>query len=437
MSFYKNIWAFVFLPFLLVACGRQAGYTLPTPEDVVMYQINPRVFAPSKSFNAVGLQLDSIKELGVNVVWFMPIYEVGKEKSVNSPYCIRDYKALNPEFGTFEEFKALVDQCHEKGMSVIVDWVANHTSWDNPWIQNKEWYTQDESGNIISPAGTGWNDVADLDFNNPDMRLSMIDAMKYWVVNAGIDGFRCDAADFVPYDFWKQAIDTLRAIPDRKLLMLAEGKRKDHFNAGFEMDYAWDFLEAMRNVYVRDSSATLIFDADSLEYADIPAGKVKLRFTTNHDESSKMSPVKEFRSVRGSMSAFVASTYIHGGALIYGSQEVGYPDPINFFEYVPVDWSSNSALRDEYKKIMSLYNCHPAIRKGAMEKYPDDDVLLFVKRSSDENILVAINVRNETEDVIVPEMWRNHLCLDLMSGNQEGLKDTLLLAPFEYRVFKY
>ena len=233
---------------LLAACtGKRQGEAaaevaaLPAVEDVVMYQVNPRVFAPEKSFKAVERRLDSIQTLGINVVWFMPINEVGQEKSVNSPYCVKDYKGVNPEFGTLDEFKALVATCHQKGMNVIIDWVANHTSWDNAWIANKEWYTQDEAGNIIFPAGTGWKDVADLNFDNQEMRLAMIEAMKFWVTEIGIDGFRCDAADFVPFDFWKQALDSLRAIPERSLLMLAEGKRRDHFDAGFDMNYSWDF----------------------------------------------------------------------------------------------------------------------------------------------------------------------------------------------------
>ena len=313
---------------LLAACtGKRQGEAaaevaaLPAVEDVVMYQVNPRVFAPEKSFKAVERRLDSIQTLGINVVWFMPINEVGQEKSVNSPYCVKDYKGVNPEFGTLDEFKALVATCHQKGMNVIIDWVANHTSWDNAWIANKEWYTQYEAGNIIFPAGTGWKDVADLNFDNQEMRLAMIEAMKFWVTEIGIDGFRCDAADFVPFDFWKQALDSLRAIPERSLLMLAEGKRRDHFDAGFDMNYSWEFLDSLRDVFVKDAPAQELFATDKAEYDTIPVGKVKLRFTTNHDESAKMSPTKEFGDVRGSMAAFVLTTYLHGGALIYGSQE--------------------------------------------------------------------------------------------------------------------
>ena len=159
----------------VIAVGCTAVYEVPDAQDVVMYQVNPRVFAADHSFTAVKDRLDSIEALGVNVLWFMPVYEIGQEKSVNSPYCIKDYRALNPEFGTVREFDDMVKEAHKRGMSVILDWVANHTSWDSDWIkENPDWYTRDSLGNIIHPAGTGWRDVADLDFGNQDMRRAMM-----------------------------------------------------------------------------------------------------------------------------------------------------------------------------------------------------------------------------------------------------------------------
>ena len=439
----KSVIAGLMAAILLVAscCNDrcETGYEVPAPEDVMMYQVNPRVFAPEKSFNAVAQHLDSIKALGTNVVWFMPIYPVGQIKTVNSPYCISDYKGVNPEFGTLEEFKNVVSLCHEKGMSVIVDWVANHTSWDNKWMEtNPEWYTHEDG--VIVPPIKDWADVADLNFDNPEMRLAMIDAMKFWVTEVGIDGFRCDAADFVPFDFWKQCCDSLRAIPDHKLLLLAEGKRKDHFDAGFEMNYAWDYLEAVRRVFGPRRGpaepATKLFEVDSAEYAGVPEGCVKLRFTTNHDESDKMSPIKEFGGERGSMAAFVASTYIHGGALVYGSQEIGYPGRINFFRYVPMDWEANQTLNKEYTDLLALYNSIPAIRKGAMTPYPDADVLKFSKTYEGDSVLVLVNVRHEDTYTDTPAEWVGRQCTDLMTGNTVTLGEKVHLDPYEYIILK-
>lgn len=427
---------------LLCACNgqrqpTQPTYVLPAPEDVMMYQVNPRVFAPSNSFNTVGTYLDSVRQLGVNVVWFMPVNEVGEEKSVNSPYCVKDYRKLNPEFGTMDEFRRVVNQCHDRGMSVIIDWVANHTSWDNEWLQTKDWYMQDADGNVISPPNTGWHDVAALNFDNQEMRLSMIDAMKFWIDSVGVDGFRCDAADFVPFDFWKQAIDSLRAIPAHRLLMLAEGKRKDHFEAGFDMNYAWDFLEGVRDVFLKDSCASVLFDIDRAEYDSLPEGRVKLRFTTNHDETMKMSPIQEFEGERGAMAAFVLSTYLRGGALIYSSQEMGYPDRIDFFHYCPVDWNSKNALRKEFETLMKLYNEYPAIRKGSIKEYPDCNVFVFEKVSGTDRFLIAVNVRNQEQDVALPEEWKNHICTDMQTGIREYFKEILSLEPYQYKIFKY
>lgn len=443
----KNIFAGLMAAAILATsccsgeCTCESGYEVPAPEDVMMYQVNPRVFAPEKSFNAVAQHLDSIKALGTNVVWFMPIYPVGQIKTVNSPYCISDYKGVNPEFGTLEEFKNVVDLCHQKGMSVIVDWVANHTSWDSNWMANKDWFTQDENGEIVSPANTGWLDVADLNFDNQEMRLAMIDAMKYWVTEVGIDGFRCDAADFVPFDFWKQCCDSLRAIPDHKLLLLAEGKRKDHFDAGFEMNYAWDYLAATRAVFNGGrrgpaQPASMLFSADSAEYAGVTEGCVKLRFTTNHDESDKMSPIKEFGGERASMAAFVASTFINGGALVYGSQEVGYPGRINFFRYVPVDWEACQDLNKEYTDLLKLYNTIPAIRKGEITAYPDDNILAFQKSDEESEILVLVNVRHEDYSIVLPSDWAGKTCTDLMNGKEVVLSESITLKPYEYLILK-
>lgn len=442
----------LFIAFLLIsaaACrtGVQGGpgtgaaaFVPPHPQDVVMYQVNPRNFAADRSFNAVREHLDSIAELGTNVVWFMPIFEIGELNSVNSPYCVKDYRSVNPEFGTVEDFKSLVRECHARDMAVIIDWVANHTSWDNPWIyEHPEWYTKGPDGEIISPEGTGWNDVADLDFDNPEMCAAMIDAMRYWVEEVGVDGFRCDAADFVPFEFWRDCVSSLRAIEGRSLLMLAEGQRNDHFEAGFDMNYAWQWLSALRRVYSRGRAAapaSSLFAVDSAEYAGIPDGCVKLRFTTNHDECAKMSPVQEFFGPEGSMAAFVATAYIHGGMLIYGSQEVGYPGAINFFNYTKVDWNSNGEMYEEYCRLGEIYNTKPALRRGELKAWPDDDVLMFSRTLGDERLLVVVNMRPEQDSVELPEEWRGRGCTSLMNGARLNLGTRLDLMPFEYMILE-
>ena len=412
---------------------------MPAVKDVAMYQVNPRVFAPENSLRAVADRIDSIASLGVNVVWVMPIYPIGVEKGKNSPYCISDYKAIAPEFGTLDDFKHLVRVCHEHDMGLILDWVANHTAWDHPWVkEHPDWYTHDtETDTIIHPRPWDWLDVADLNYNNDSMRLAMIDAMKYWIADVGIDGFRCDVADCVPADFWKQAIDTLRqAAGDRQILMLAEGKSPENFMAGFDMNYAWDFKDSLISVFNQNQRADVLFKVDKAEYDSLPDGKVKLRFTTNHDESTKQTPPTLFHSQRGSMAAFVATTFLHGGALIYSSQEVGYPDPINFFNYVPVDWKANSQLYKEYQRLISIYNARPEIREGDIKPYPHKDVLTFERTAGAERLLVIVNLRDSAITIPTPQPWINKEAVDLPTNFFAALRDSVKIAPYAYFILK-
>ncbi|MBQ3730301.1 MAG: alpha-amylase [Muribaculaceae bacterium] len=415
-------------------------FVAPEVEDVVMYQVNPRVFAPSNSLQAVLARLDSIQDLGVNMLWIMPIYPIGEEKSKNSPYSVRDYKAVAPEYGTVDDLRMLVRSCHERGMGVILDWVANHTAWDNVWVaEHPDWYTHDSLGNIIYPPGTDWTDVADLNYDNMDMRAAMVDAMRYWVDSVGIDGFRCDVADQVPVDFWRNCISDLRAAAKpRKLVMLAEGANPDNFTAGFDLNYAWEFMGAIAQVMKGEAPVNKLIAVDRNEYKGLAHGKYKLRFTTNHDESTKATPVQLYGGVRASMAAFVATTMLHGGMLVYGSQEVGYPEPINFFHYVPVNWNANPELREEYKQLIGIYNDHPALRSSGKVTCFDDDgnsVLCVERVLNNDNVLVMVNVRNEPHNMDVPPMWITRDVVNLMTGEEQQLGKRMTLQPYQYLLF--
>ena len=300
---------------------------VPAPEDIVIYQVNLHAFSADGNFAGVQRRLDAIKALGANILYLLPIYSVGDVKTVNSPYCVRDYKAVNSEFGTLEELRTLVEEAHKRKMAVLFDWVADHTAWDNPWIENKSWYKQDASGNIISPPDTGWQDVAALNFDNQEMRKAMIDAMKYWVYQANIDGYRCDAADFIPFDFWQQAIKSLRAIDTHKLLFLAEGKRKDHFTAGFDLEYGMSFYNNLVNrIYGTHQSAQSLDVLNTTEYRDAKGDDQVVRYISNHDvDQSDGPPYTTLNGKQGSLAAFVVAAYMKGVPMIYDGQEVGCP----------------------------------------------------------------------------------------------------------------
>ncbi len=420
------------------AYGTPFQYT-PAIEDIVMYEVNFRAFSPA-NFSGVESRLDSIKALGVNVLWLMPITPVGVERSVGqlgSPYAVKNYKETNPEFGTLDDFRRLVDAAHIRGMAVVIDWVANHTAWDNPWITNTTWYTQDGAGNIVIPPGTNWNDVADLDYSNTSMRIEMIRAMKHWVLVANIDGFRCDHADGVPFDFWKQAIDTLKEMNDREFILLAEGNRADHYTAGFQMTYGWDFYGKLKSIFNTNVAANQIFAANNLEYAAVPNGKQKLRFITNHDETAwDAPPTQIFGGQQGSMAAFVITTFLKGVPLIYTGQEVGVNVAMPFFDRYTINWAMNANLFAEYKNVMSIYTVSETARTGTITTYADSNITIFKKSKNGVEMIFLINTRNTASTYTLPTALQNTTWANAMTNNTVQLGTDVTLGAYEYLILK-
>src|SRR5690606_29909915 len=396
-----------------------------------MYEVNVRVFSSSGNLDGVTARLDEIKNLGVNVIWLMPIYESGVLKSVGSLYAIKDYKKINPVFDTLEDLRELVSEAHDRGMAVILDWVANHTAWDHKWIQNASWYTRDAGGNIVQPEGTNWTDVADLNFGSQAMRKEMISAMKYWVLEANIDGFRCDYADGVPTDFWKQAIDTLRNIPDRKLVMFAEGGKKELFSAGFDLIFGWNFYGKLKDLYESKASVATLFNANTSDYSSVGDGKHILRWITNHDDNAwDNTPITVFDGVDGSISAFVISAYLGGVPLIYNGQEVACPVKLQFFSNTntKIDWSLNPDVLSTYKKLLAIRNSSEALRGGEMENHSSEDVVAFTRTSNPEEVFVVVNVRNTTQTFSVPVQLRSEW-EDAVTNEPVSLEEQIQLEP--------
>ncbi len=409
---------------------------VPDARDAVIYQVNIRCFSSARDFQGVILRLDSIKNLGVNVIYLMPVYPVGTVKSVNSPYCVKDYKSVNPEFGSLTDLRALIDGAHNKGMAVILDWVANHSSWDNTWINNVSWYKQDIAGNIVSP--NGWNDVAQLNFDNTAMRNAMIKAMKYWVLTANCDGFRCDYADGPPADFWKQAIDTLRNIPSRQLLILAEGSRADHFASGFNYTFGFRFYDMTKNIFKNNGSVSGYDNINEIEYAGANESNRVVRYITNHDvNGSDGTPLDLFGGKTGSLAAFVAAAYMKGVPMIYNGQEVGYPVRLTFpFTNSLIDWSLNPKMVTEYKRILSLFNSSLAIRRGTLNTFNSNDVCAFTKIYGSEVVLVISNLRNATVSFVLPDSFISSRWIDAFTGTSVSLKTQISLSPYSYLILK-
>jgi alpha-amylase len=371
--------------------------------ELVFYEANFQTLSGSNRLQALTAQLDRIEALSVNVLWLMPIHPIGQLKGVGSPYSVRNYGGLSSTLGSSDDLKALVADAHARGIAVVLDWVANHTSWDNPWINNPGWYTQDGGGNIISPAGFNWTDVADLNYGSNAMRAAMIDSLSYWVQEFSIDGFRCDAADFVPDDFWKSAIETVEARAGRDLIWLAEGGKKSQYTAGFDLLYGWDFSNALAAVFQKTKSPTALFAVQTAEYSGIPAGKQRLRYTTNHDLAAwESSPVERFGSLEGSVAAFAVSSLAGGVPLVYGSQELGYPGTVSFFGPAVMNWSSNPEVQAQYRQILA-YRETAAARTGALVDRSTASVVAFSRETAGEGLFVVANPGDQAVTVTAPD----------------------------------
>ncbi|MBT1687368.1 alpha-amylase family glycosyl hydrolase [Dawidia soli] len=413
---------------------------VPDPQNIVLYEVNLRAFSQAGNFQGVIDRLDKIKALGINTLWLMPIFPVGQVRSaggLGSPYSVKNYLEVNAEFGNLDKLRELVQKAHDRNIAVILDWVANHTAWDNPWMQNKSWYTQNAAGEIIIPPGTNWNDVAELNYDNADMRKAMIAAMKYWVLEANVDGFRCDAVDFVPTDFWKQALDELKAIKGRKLIYLAEGGKADNFTAGFQMNYAWDFYTNLKQVYRDGKAATSIFTTHQAEYNSIPAGAHKLRYTTNHDVSAyEETPVALFHGNDGALSASVITIFTSAVPLLYSSQEVGQETNLPFFTRNPIDWTANPSMQQQYEKLFAVYHASPAFTTGTLTSFTHNDIAAFKRTSGSDEYLVLVNTRNTTITYPLDATVQNTTWTNALTSTPVTLTTTVALAPYQYLVLK-
>lgn len=435
----KSILALGLVGTLFVGCDDEATMpanpTIPVAtepgNEMVIYEANPRFFATENCLDAMTARLDDIKALGVNVLWVMPINEPGVENAIGSPYCVKDFKAVNSKYGTLADFKELVDAAHGKGMKVILDWIANHTAWDCAWTsEHKDWYEQDENGNIVSPSG--WADVAELNFDNTDMRATMIDAMLYWVRETGIDGYRCDHVDGVPVDFWTDAISQLRAI-NPNLIMLAESSDAAYFDADFDMNYGWTYASKIQDLFKGKITPAKLFEESAKELAKLPEGKKVMRYAINHDVAAENNVESLYGSARGEVAAFVLTTMLDGVPMIYSSQETSYTGTLSFFDYNPLDWNNGNAA--EYQKIMAAYAQSKDVRGGALYTYTTGKVATFSRVSGDHSLIVMVNTSKDAATAKMPISVAGTSATDLISGTAETLPVTVDLEGYGYRIW--
>jgi cyclomaltodextrinase / maltogenic alpha-amylase / neopullulanase len=376
----------------------------PSPDwvkDAVIYQIFERQYSQKGDFNAITNDLDRLKNLGVTVLWLMPIHPIGKLKSkgtIGSPYAVQDFYAINPDYGTKEDFKRLVAEAHKRGLKVIIDIVANHTAWDSVMMKTKAFYTQDKAGNIIPPV-PDWADVADLNYDNPELRKYMTAMLVSWIRDYDLDGFRCDVAGFVPIDFWENA----RAEVDKikpETIWLAEWESPELLSKAFNLDYSWENHGMLTQVLQGQKPASEIRRVWTEQNAKYEKGALRMRFSDDHDERRAIVRFGE----KGALAAETLAFTFDGVPLIYNGMEAGDTAESGapaLFEKLPIFWGF-AERRPEfprfYKSMIELRKNSIALRRGDLTWLKNSDeskVLTFKRMSGNEEILVAINLSNQ------------------------------------------
>lgn len=442
----KNL--IIILTFLFISCNNEKPYIKSVPEwskNSIMYEVNIRQYTKEGTFKAFEKHLERIKELGVDIIWFMPIHEIGelnRKGSLGSYYSVKDYKSINPEFGTIEDFNSLVKKIHDLDMKVIIDWVANHTSFDHIWVEEKkfDWYNLDSNGNLQPPNGTDWWDVADLNYDNSAMKDEMIECMKFWVENSNIDGYRCDVADWVPIDFWNQCRKELDKIKD--VFMLAEAENPELHKDAFDMTYGWHLHFVMNEIANGNKNSLDILDYLNNKSKDFPNDAYRLHFTSNHDENSwKGSTIERLGN---SLKTFAALTVtLEGMPLIYNGQEANLSKRLKFFEKDSIDWK-NYELSEFYKNLFAMKKNNQALWNGKyggnielISNENDSINLCFIRQKEKNKVVSFYNLSNDSTVCNVESKNLNGIYYDYETKKEVTFndKEKISLSPWEFKIY--
>lgn len=376
-----------------------------------IYEVNIRQNTPEGTFNAFKKDLPRLKEMGVKILWLMPIQPIGelnRKGTKGSYYSVKDYKAVNPEFGTEEDFRALVNEAHEMGFKVILDWVANHSAWDNVWTENKDWYNLTDEGEFMPPVDD-WSDVIDLNYDNVDMRAAMKDALKYWVREFDIDGYRCDVAGMVPMDFW---VDVRTALDEIKpVFMLAEDGEPQLLHEAFDMNYAWEYAHIIREIA---SGEQTFKDLDELFERDaerFPSNSYRMYFTSNHDENSWNGTDPGMYGKNFENFAVLSAT-VSGMPLIYNGQESVLDKQLEFFEKDEIEWKTY-AYQNFYTLLLQLNTENQALWNGShggdfTRIESPEQTYAFTRKKNGDQVIVAINNSDTPQQISVP-IWESSI----------------------------
>jgi len=409
-----------------------------------IYEVNIRQYSPEGTLNAFATHLPRLKDMGVHTIWFMPLQPIGKlhrKGILGSYYSISDYISLNPEYGALDDFRVLVNKAHSFGMKVIIDWVANHTSWDHVWTQTyPDFFSKNEYGNFRPPY-PDWSDVIHLNYENRELWQAMVSDMKFWVSNFNIDGFRCDMAHLVPLEFWKYARMELDKV--KKLFWLAETEDA-HYHQAFDASYTWEFLHSMEAYWKRETGIYGLKDVLQRYNNAFPKNSLRIFFTSNHDENSHSGSEYERMGQAAKAFAVFCATW-NGIPLIYSGQELPNSQRLQFFEKDPIQWTGNFGLHNFYRTLLDLHSNHPALRAGdenvktyLISTSENEHIFSYVRKNGEREVLVILNLsvndlHFEIRDEMVSGIYR-----DIFSGETIDLsaKKSLDIHAWGYLVYE-
>ncbi|MFC2112939.1 alpha-amylase family glycosyl hydrolase [Bacteroidota bacterium] len=412
-------------------------------KSVNFYEVNLRQYTEEGSFSAFAEHLPRLKELGVDVLWFMPIHPIGiknRKGELGSYYSVQDYKAVNPEHGTLEDFRSMLNKAHELGFFVQLDWVPNHTSWDHPWAEsNPEWYMKNEEGSFIPPLGFDWTDVIQLDWENMEMQDAMLDALKFWV-EMGVDGFRVDHPHKTPPEFWDKARIELTKI--RPVLMLAENEEQTEFLVnGFDMNYAWELHHMMNEVAQGKKNVSHLRAYFEKENSIYPQNIYRMRFLSNHDENSWQGTIEERMGESHEVMAVFMFT-MPGVPLLYGGQEACLDKRLEFFTRDPIEWKECDKT-GLYKDLMRIKRENQALWNGEfggpmkeINTSKPKRALAFSRQKDDNTIISILNLSRNGLKVKPVFSGLEGEYTDAFNGQkvQLPLSDSLKLEAWDYLV---
>ncbi|QPC82683.1 alpha-glucosidase C-terminal domain-containing protein [Phototrophicus methaneseepsis] len=413
-------------------------------KNATIYQINTRQFTPEGTFKAAEAHLPRLKALGADILWLMPVHEIGEKNrkgTLGSPYSVKDYYSVNAEFGTLEDLKHFIKAAHEQGLYVILDWVANHTAWDNNLVEeHPDWYVRGWHGDFSPTPWWDWQDIIDLNYDLPEVRQYMTEAMKYWVAEVDVDGYRCDVAGFVPTDFWNQVRKELDAI--KPVFMLAEWESRDLHAQAFDMTYAWSWNEAVHHIAMGKADVNSLYVYYSWNEKAYPQDIMRMTFVSNHDHNAWEGTQYE-RFGDCLEAAIVLSVVSEGMPLLYNGDEAGNPRRLAFFEKDPIEWREDK-IGDLYADLFKLKKANTALWNAAwgarMVQVANSaplKVLSFVRQNEQDKVFAVFNFSDQEEVVTLLGRLYYGSYTEYFTDEPVELGEAakLTLPPWGYKVF--